>query len=142
MSDDERDRLTTLNSDSPRFISAVSDLYQAPEIFFRENFSGVFTELADAFARLLDHPSQPGMATVEEKLTYVYDRFLPLLKRKLRQEVITHHIADLIGLSQEATQLLIARDVNEIVHDLSTQGFSVAYFANASWTGPAGHRRG
>jgi hypothetical protein len=91
-------------------------------------FSATLTTLT-----LSDHPAQATAASLDEKLAYVYERFLPLLKSKLRQDTITQHIAALIGLSEEATALLIAKDIDVLITDLSTEGFSATYFSDANW---------
>ena len=107
------------------------------------NSRGVFKKLAEANAKLLDHPAQKSVATsLDEKLDYVYEHFLPVLKSKLRQDAITQHIAALIGLSEEATTLLIAKeDIETLITDLSTEGFSATYFSNANWNKPTALER-
>lgn len=116
------------------FEDAVDELYAAPETFLTTHFGGIFDDMAEARATLLDHPEQPAAATLEEKLSYVYERFIPILKQKLRSDAITQHIAALIGLSNEATALLIADEVDALIDDLSAEGFSGAYFSDATWT--------
>ena len=133
MSDTEQLTLKGLANINANFQAAVDELYAAPETFINDNFDGVFSNLAEANATLLDHPAQPTAASLDEKLAYVYERFLPLLKSKLRQDAFTQHIAALIGLSEAATALLIAEDIDALITDLSTEGFSATYFNDINW---------
>jgi len=142
MTDRERDFLKALLPGNARFANAIDELYDGPEKFISKNFKGVFANLAGAaatippetFTILLDHPATAVAGTLDDKLNYVYRRFIPLLKSKLRRDAITQHIAALIGLSNEATALLIAEDVDTILTDLSTAGFSANYFDDATHT--------
>jgi len=138
MTDTEKETLKDMDNASANFQAAVDELYASPETFISDNFNGVFSDpddldLDEAKATLLDHPEQATAASLDEKLAYVYEHFLPLLKSKLRQDTITQHIAALIGLSEEATALLIAKDIDVLITDLSTEGFSATYFSNANW---------
>lgn len=138
MTDTERSTLKGLANANTNFQDAVDELYLAPEIFVSENFKdlgsykGIFDNLVEAYATLLDHPATS--ASLDQKLAYVYERFLPVLKSKLRHDAITQHIAALIGLSEDATGLLIAEDVDALLTNLSTEGFSATYFNDATWT--------
>jgi hypothetical protein len=123
-----------LVSNNDNFQAAVDELFEAPEIFISNNFSGIFNDLDDVNKKLLDHPSQAEAASLDKKLVYIYEHFLPVLKIKLQKDAITQHIAALIGLSEEATALVIAADIDLIIADLSTNGFSATYFSDASWT--------
>jgi hypothetical protein len=139
MSDSERATLKGLANANNNFKDAVDKLYIAPEDFISANFNGVFDNsqnntLPDSYAKLLDHPTQQTPATIEDKYNYTYERFVPLLKSKLRQDAITQHIAALIQLSEEATALLIAPDVQSLVTSLGVKGFSAKYYSDASWT--------
>lgn len=133
MSDAERDTLKGLTNASLNFQAAVDELYAAPETFISDNFNEVFTNLTDANKTLLDHPVQTSPASPDKKLGYVYERFLPLLKGKLRRDAIAQHIAALIGLSEEAAALLIAADIDDLITALSTEGFSATYFNDTTW---------
>ncbi len=134
MSDSEQATLKSLVNASPDFQSAVDLLYAAPVSFISENFSGVFTNPVETEAILLDHPAQSTKAVLDEKLGYVYQHFLPVLKYKIRKDAITRHIAALIGLSDEATAILIAGDIDLLLTDLAREGFSATYFSDASWS--------
>ncbi len=135
MSDGERSSLLGLAN--ANFDTAVNELYQAPEDFLSVNFGGVLSNLAEANEVLLDHPSQATPATLEEKLAYVYERFIPVLKHKLRRDTLAQHIAALVGLSETATSLLMAADTDTLLSNLSTEGFSATYFSDATWTNAA-----
>ena len=132
MSDTEQSTLKGL-ANVTTFLGAVDELYSAPETFIKENFSGVFSDLPGTNKTLLNHPAPDDPVTLNDKLTYVYNRFLPLLRSKLRQDILIQHIAALIGLSEEATALLIADNIDALIADLSTEGFSATYFSDANW---------
>jgi Tc toxin complex TcA C-terminal TcB-binding domain/ABC toxin N-terminal region/Neuraminidase-like domain/PA14 domain/Salmonella virulence plasmid 28.1kDa A protein len=136
-SDLERAILQGLPGATISFQAAVDELYIAPQDFISDNFGGVFTNHADAFAILLDHPAQPEAVDLAGKLAYIYARFIPMLKAKLRRDAIAQHLAALIGLSEAATALLVGVDVDALVADLSTEGFSATYFSDVSFTTPA-----
>ena len=127
MSDGDRAALRGLANATANFRNAVDRLYAAPEVFLTVNFSGVFTNGAQARATLLDHPAQAPAPTLERKLAYVYAAFVPILKRKLRRDAIAQSIAALVGLGQDATGILIAQDVDALVTSLSREGFSATY---------------
>ncbi len=119
MSDIEQMVLKGLTNVNASFENAVDELYGAPEVFIRDNFNSVFGNLAEANATLLDHPAHPISASLDEKLIYVYEKIIPLLKSKLRQDVIIQNIAVLIGISEGATALLIAGDIDVLITNLS-----------------------
>ncbi len=136
MSVSEQSVLKNLNNATADFQVAVDELYAAPETFISDNFNGVFSDLVEAEKTLLDHPKQTTAASLDERLAYVYECFLPVLKSKLRKDAITQHIAALIGLSEEATALLISKDIDALITDLSTKGFSATYFNDSNWNTP------
>jgi hypothetical protein len=107
-----------------------------PEEFIKQNFTGIFTTagLAAADITLLNHPAQPTEATFEEKLKLIYSRYLPLLKNKLRTEVIINNIAALLKLSQEATGVLINNDLNVIRGYVEANGLSAVYYSDDTFT--------
>jgi hypothetical protein len=137
VADNDQLMLKGLAGASNNFKDAIDKLYSAPADFISTNFGGVFSNLPQTYATLLDHPTQGTPASLEDKYKYVYQHFVPLLKSKLRHDAITQHIAALIHLSDEATALLIAPDVESLVTNLSTKGFSGTYYSNATWTPPA-----
>ncbi len=132
MTDAEQAALQGLGNAS--FTNAVNALHAEPEAFVRDNFGGIFTNLNEALATLLDHPAQAPAKTLEERLAYVYAQFVPVLKNKLRRDAISQQLAALIGLSAEASALLVAADADVLVADLSTEGFSATYFTDPAWT--------
>lgn len=134
MTDDEQTALDGLAGATAAFKAAVQELYAAPEQFIAGQFEGVFSNLAQANAMLLDHPEQVTAATQEQRLAFVYQHFVPILKRRLRTDAITQYIAGLIGLDDATTAVLIAADVDQMVADLSTEGFSADYFSDVAWT--------
>lgn len=134
MSDAERATLKGLANVNANFETAVDELYAAPEIVISENFAGVFDDLIAANARLLDHPAQVSATSLDDKLVFVHEYFLPLLKTKLREDAITQYITALIGVSQEATKLLVADDIVNLLSDLSEEGLSATYYSDATWS--------
>ncbi|NLA50091.1 MAG: hypothetical protein GX876_11600, partial [Bacteroidales bacterium] len=139
MSDSEKVELKSLSGVNTNFRDAVDALYAMPEDFLRRNFSGVFANanavLPNAdFINLLNHPSQPTERTVEEKLQFVYSNYLPLLKKRLREESIIHHISSLTGSSNEVTQLLIGDKYSFFADSISIEGFSSEYFSDKTWS--------
>lgn len=138
MTDDEQSALKALSNATANFKQAVDELYTAPETFLADNFTGasggVFADINEAKRALLDHPKQVTAATSEERMVYVYNHYLPILKTKLRRDAITQHIAALIGLSEAAAAVLIAAQIDHLIDELSTQGFSATYFSDATWT--------
>jgi hypothetical protein len=142
MSAEDRDKLKNVsnNSNNDKFKTAVDELYKAPETFISDAFKEVFAiHIPENLEKLnkivLNRPTTDPVINKEEKLEYIYQSFLPLLKRKLQQDAVTTHIADVIGLSEAATTLLIADDFEELISDLSTQGFSASYFNDRDLTG-------
>lgn len=134
MTDGERTALKALPGANASFQAAVEQLYAAPEQFIQTNLGGILTDLPGAYAVLLDHPAQAQAASLEAKLAYIYTRYLPVLKAKLRRDAITQHIAALIGLSEAATSVLIDQDLGALVSDLSTEGLSATYYSDATWS--------
>ena len=134
MTDADRAALKALAGSDASFDAAVDALYAAPEEFLIENLGGIFDDLPRATAVLLDHPARARPATFEQRLAYVYEHLVPVLKAKLRRDALAQHIAALIGASAAATALLIADDANRLVDLLSAEGFSASYFSDATWT--------
>ncbi|MDO6433173.1 neuraminidase-like domain-containing protein [Flavitalea sp. BT771] len=142
MSDTEKALLKALLPLNANYVSAIEALYAMPESFIKTNFSGVFAA-ANAITpdidliTLLDHPAQLLKKTPEEKMLFVYSNYLPLLKKKLHEDVTTEHIASLIGLSHEATGALLRSDLPALMDAIDEEGFSADYFFNTTFTGPA-----
>jgi hypothetical protein len=133
----ERDALKAIPGVNPNFQNAVDAIYKMPEDFMISTFSGVFTDMNTAMAVLLNHPEQPSVPEMDAKLKLVYTAFLPVLKKKLYEDAIIQHIASLIGLSQEATQVLLKNELPSIIDAIVPEGFSAAYFPNATFSAPA-----
>jgi hypothetical protein len=133
MNANERVALTSVPNITSHFVDAVVQLYAAPETFISTYFSSVFSDLLEAITKLLDRPAQTTPATFEEKLAYVYEHFLPIVRKKLRRDVVIQQLATLIGLPEEATVLLIEDDIEPMTTALSTAGFSADYFSDNKW---------
>lgn len=139
MSDNENAELKALAGVNANFQSAVDEIYKMPEVFIRTNFSGVFASVNAGtpnsdFINLLNHPSQPVEQSINNKLQFVYSNYLPLLKQKLREDATVQHIASLIGLSNEATQLIIRSQLQSLIDSIAREGFSGEYFSDVNWT--------
>ena len=139
MSDNEKTELKLLGGANLNFHGAVDSLYKMPEDFIKTNFRGVFAAVNAGtpnsdIINLLNHPLQPVEKTVSEKLQFVYSNYLPLLKQKLREDSTVQHIASLIGLSNEATQLIIKNQLQPLIDSIATEGFSAEYFSDVMWT--------
>jgi hypothetical protein len=133
ITDGERTTLKGLPGVNADFEKAIDDLYTFPETFLDENFSGVFTNLSEANAILLNHPEQPTPSTLPEKLEFVYTQFIPLLKTKLRHDAIIQHIASITGLSEESAAVLIKPEVAGIVDALIAEGHTATYYADTNF---------
>jgi hypothetical protein len=134
MTDAEQTSLKGLPNATAAFGSAVDELYAAAESFFETNFNGVLDNLAEANKVLLDHPAQAVPVPLEGRLAYVYGKFIPILKSKLRRDAVIERTAALIGLSNESTSVLIAPDIDALVAELPSEGFSAIYFSDPTWT--------
>jgi len=158
MSDDEQNELKLIEpTGNSEFKDSIDQLYAAPEVFINDNFDGFLsfktvseaiaaaedvdaaraTAQAKTMAILLHHQTTDAEASFDAKLAYIYQNFLPLLKKQLQQEIIASHLADLIGLSGAATALLIVDDVDMFIRKLSKQGFTASYFIGIAWPQPA-----
>ncbi|MCP4398170.1 MAG: hypothetical protein GY801_12845 [bacterium] len=137
MTDSEKNTLGNLAGATPAFVSAVDKLYQIPEDFISSNFYGLFAgDMIGVITKLLNHPEQVSTPTFEEKLQFVYENYLPLLKKKLREDAVTQQIAALIGLSEAATAVLIKSDSEQLIEDLAQAGYSAVYFKDTTFTVP------
>lgn len=136
MSDGERDSLKALPNATPSFQNAVDTLYAQPEIFLQENFGGVFTDAAEANAVLLGHLAQAGMPELDARLRWVHERYLPLLKRKLRADAVVLNVATLIGLAPDVTARLIEHDLPHLTAQAAAAGYSATYFGDPAWSAP------
>jgi hypothetical protein len=139
MSDYENAELKALSGVNANFQGAVDALYKMPQDFIRINFSGVFADVNAVtpnldFINLLNHPAQSVEKTVSEKLQFVYSNYLPLIKQKLQQDTTIQHIASLIGLSNEATQLIVKNQLQTLIDSIIVKGFSAEYFSDVTWT--------
>ena len=134
MTDADKAALKALNVDVA-YSAAIDLLYKLPEDFLNENFGGVFaSNMTTAFTTLLDHPAQITPATLDDKLKFVYDNYVPILKQKLREDAIAQHIAALTGLTEDAAKVLTKSDVDALITDLATEGHSAEYFSDTTFT--------
>ena len=137
MTDSEKNALGSLDGASPDFVSAVNELYKMPENYIGSNFYGLFAgDMSSAIEKLLNHPEQVSPPTHEEKTKFVYENYLPLLKKKLREDVVTQQIADIIGLSEVTTAALIKKDLEQLIENLGQAGYSAVYFKDIMFSAP------
>ncbi|MFT4939454.1 MAG: hypothetical protein ACI88A_002496 [Paraglaciecola sp.] len=155
LTNDERTQLIALSVDNELEIS-VGQLYAAPADFINTNFDGVLSAAAVAAAiaqgededaaraaaqaitmsNLLQRQIQPSLISLEAKLAYIYTKFMPVLKRQLQKNLITTQVANLVGLSEDVTTLLLADDINNLLSKLTSRGFSATYFKDNAWSDP------
>lgn len=115
----------------------IDELFHLPDVFIKDNFSGVFSDMNAALAILVNHPSQPDEAVLDAKLQLVYDKYIPLLRNKLREDSITQHIAPLLGMTEEATAVLVKNDLNAFTGSLAKDGLTGKYCTGFSiWNIP------
>lgn len=122
--------------------NAINELFNTPAIFINDAFKDVFdlpAKLDLMNEKLLDRPVNNPAISLETKLEYIYISFLPFIIKRLKEEVVTVQIADLVGLSEVATRLLMSDHIESLVIKLSAQGFSASYFNNTTFDGPAEH---
>ncbi len=138
MTDSEKNTLGNLAGATPGFVTALGELYKMAEDFISNNFHGVFIDnmMDEAKITLLNHPEQVSAATLEEKLQFVYENYLPLLKKKLREDTVTQQIAALIGLSEAATAAMIKSNLEQLIEDLAQAGYSAVYFKDIMFNVP------
>lgn len=140
MSQAEFDWLNTIREDS--FNSGIQALYKMPENFINANFSNVFASSnsnpsTNVLLYLLNRNLQTEKTT-DEKLQFVYENYLPLLKKKLLEVAFLQQFAILAGLTEEITAELIKKDnlaFNALTKSNALEGFSAAYFANDTFAG-------
>lgn len=133
MSDDDRAVLKGLPNTNASFAEAVDALYALPESVIADNFDGVFTDLPLANALLLDHPAQAEPLELVDKLEFIYQQFIPIIKDKLRSEALTQEVVALTGVSAEMANLLLEPHVETLLDASSVQGLSASYFTDNAW---------
>ncbi|MGZ8538396.1 MAG: neuraminidase-like domain-containing protein, partial [Flavisolibacter sp.] len=102
--------------------------FQMPEVFILENFSGIFDNVNGALQVLLN-----PLAALNEKLVLLYTSYIPLLKKKLRQDAIVQHIASLIGLTEDLTAILVNTGLSTLMNTLATQGYNSVYYSDINF---------
>jgi hypothetical protein len=131
MSTDEQTILNGLGDAD--FQAAVNELYLMPDEFLDNNFGGVFLDKVTAKKVLFNHSALTPEADLSTRLTLIYDKYIPLLRQKLREDSITQHIAALIGLNEETTSVLVKNDLQSITDSLSKEGLTGKYFKDTDW---------
>ena len=137
MTDAERTALKALAGVTPAFETAVDQLYQAPETLIANNFNGIFSNLNQAYETLLDHPAQAQAATLEQKLTYIYTSYVPILVDTLKKDSVIQNMALVTGLGTEITKILLGNSLGTLVSSLSATGFTGTYFNDNAWNNQA-----
>jgi hypothetical protein len=133
MSDLEKNELLALSPDI-NFHVAVNALYSLPQDFIENHFGGIFPVLNDALLLLLNQPAQPAEASLDQKLRFIYDNYIPFVKDQLHKDAITKHVAGLIGLTDEVTSVLIKDDLPLVIDSMPVRGFLAEYFSDTSFT--------
>jgi len=135
VTDSEKKTLENLQGATPDFVKAVDSLYNMPKDFISNNFYRVFVtnNMNAAIKKLLNQSEQLPAPTFDEKLQLVYESYLPILKKKLRENAIIQQIAALIGLSEAVTAVLIKNDLLELSEKLLQSGFTGTYFKDTQF---------
>lgn len=139
MLDSERLSLQNIPSVNQSFMNAIDELFNAPFHYINEAFKEVFdlpTNIVVVNEKLLDRPNVVPALSLESKLEFIYSTFLPMIKNRLKENVVINHVADLIGLSEAATRLLLSEHIEALVSNFSEQGFSATYFNNTNFDEP------
>jgi hypothetical protein len=140
LTDAERTALETLPGADAKFQAAIDALYEDPATFLASQFAGVFTDMAEAQRVLLDRPPQPQPSTLEERLAYVHEHFVPVLKAELRTRTLAEHLGALLGTDAATTAALIGGSAEQLLQDLSAEGWSARYYSDPAWANPAVER--
>ncbi|MFD4368970.1 neuraminidase-like domain-containing protein [Rhodococcus sp. NPDC058521] len=133
MSAEEQATVKALPGANAAFQAAVDEIHLAPASFLATHLDGFLTHLDNAHAVLLNRPAQNPASTLAERHRYVYERFVPLLKRRLRREALIAQLATLIGAPEGITALLVDSDADGLVDELLAEGFSATYYSDLTW---------
>ena len=135
ISDGDKSTLENLAGATAAFKKSVQDIYDQPERFLKDNFSGIFgIAIGDATKKLLDHPTQIIVLTPAEKWKLFYKSYLPFLKKQLKQNIVVQYMASMVGLDEVTMQTLLNSQVEDIVNTLTETGLSARYFKDATFT--------
>ncbi len=141
MTTSEQTVLKGLGGADTVFKDAVDALYQMPEDLVRENFAGLFdpggsnpAAVDSAVETLLYRPDTPPEPELGAKLLLLYEKYVPLLRKKLRRDSITQHIAALVRLDEETTAVLIGEDIDGIIGSLAKSGLSASSTTNMAFS--------
>jgi hypothetical protein len=132
MSTADRDALQALPNADAGFDTAVDALFDEPATVLAEDFAGIFDDLTEAAAELLDRPAAAPV-TLEQRLAYVYEHFLPVLKMQLRRGAVVAGLATLADADPPAVDLLLG-DTAPLIDAVLAAGWSATYFSDATWT--------
>jgi Tc toxin complex TcA C-terminal TcB-binding domain/ABC toxin N-terminal region/Neuraminidase-like domain/Salmonella virulence plasmid 28.1kDa A protein/PA14 domain len=121
-------------NDDPSFVAAIDELseYLYPSTFISENFNGLFADLEISLIELIDEDDPYTSEMLEDRLEYLYQNYLPLIKTKLKQDVLVKHIASLLGLTDETTTLVLGTELNILIEKVSEKGFYAQYYIDAT----------
>ncbi len=135
LSDGDKTTLENLAGATAAFKKSLQEIYDQPEHFLKDNFSGIFgIAIGDAIKKLLDHPVQIITLTPAEKWKLFYKSYLPFLKKQLKQNIVVQYMASMVGLDEVTMQTLLNSQVEDIVNTLTETGLSARYFKDIAFT--------
>lgn len=134
MTANDRDLLVSLPNATDNFKTAIEELYFSPQKLLNTHFGDLFDDQLMAYQILLDRPPQPEKSSLRQKLLYIYDSFIPRLKRRLRQSSLERHFATAIEVDADTIHFLLKKEIDDLVTSISTEGFSAQYYSDATLT--------
>jgi len=119
-------------------LNAINGIYSKPEVFFNTNFTGIFGSIfTEAYQNLLNHPAQVSPLSLAASYQWFYTYFLPFLKNQLKESAIIDGVAQITGLDDRTTSILINKDLPNLLTWLSASGLTATYYNNGAFTAPA-----
>ena len=135
----EKSALENLAGATPNFIKAVNNIFKLPEEQFVAAFLSYFDNPAQAAAFVHRNAPIADAALLAEWKTNqykaFYQKFLPVLKHTLRENVTIQNIAALVNLTEaQTTEILKGGSLADLVLGITDNGLSATYFRTLNWT--------
>lgn len=134
----EKATLSGLAGATANFIKAVNAVFQLPEDQFVTAFKSYFDTPAQVVAFVERTAPLADAAALAEwktnKFKAFYQRFLPNLKKTLRENSIIQNMAALVNLNQTQTaDILRGSNLANLLTLLTDEGLSATYFRTLNW---------
>lgn len=134
----EKATLSGLAGATANFIKAVNTVFQLPEDQFVTAFKSYFDNPAQAAAFVERTAPLADAAALAEwktnKFKVFYQRFLPILKKTLRENSIIQQIAALVSLNEaQVGDILRGSNLANLLTLLTDEGLSATYFRTLTW---------